>query len=251
MMLASELRLHDVPVLVLEKETEPTKVIRALGMHVRSAEIMDQRGLLERFIENGGKKHQIGGYFAGINKPWPERMDTAHSYVFGLAQSVIDRLLSEHAVELGAEVRRGTELVGFSQDKQGVTVELTDGTQLRTRYLVGCDGGRSTVRKLLGVDFPGEPASMEWLLGEMQLTAPQDEVATMVAEVRKTQHWYGVWPIGDGSYRVIVPAETVAEDRTVPPSLDEIKRQLNVFGGSDFGVHSPRWLSRFGDHPAG
>ncbi|GAA1657823.1 rifampin monooxygenase [Fodinicola feengrottensis] len=247
MMLASELRLHDVPVLVLEKETEPTKVIRALGMHVRSAEIMDQRGLLERFIENGGKKHQIGGYFAGINKPWPERMDTAHSYVFGLAQSVIDRLLSEHAVELGAEVRRGTELVGFSQDKQGVTVELTDGTQLRTRYLVGCDGGRSTVRKLLGVDFPGEPASMEWLLGEMQLTAPQDEVATMVAEVRKTQHWYGVWPIGDGSYRVIVPAETVAEDRTVPPSLDEIKRQLNVFGGSDFGVHSPRWLSRFGD----
>jgi 2-polyprenyl-6-methoxyphenol hydroxylase-like FAD-dependent oxidoreductase len=128
-----------------------------------------------------------------------------------------------------------------------VTVELADGTQLRSRYLVGCDGGRSTVRKLLGVGFPGEPATVEWLLGEVELTAPPEEVAAVVAEVRKTQLRFGAVPLGDGVYRIVVPAEGVAEDRLVPLTLDEVKQQLRVFAGTDFGVHSPRWLSRFGD----
>ncbi len=246
LMLASELRLQGVPALVLEKETEPTKVVRALGLHVRSIEVMDQRGLLERFLALG-QQYPIGGFFAGIPKPSPERLDTAHPYVLGIPQTTTDRLLTEHAAELGVEIRRGCELVGLSQDSDGVTAELADGAQLRSRFLVGCDGGRSTVRKLLGVDFPGERSKVETLLGEMELTAPQETLAAVVAEVRKTQLRFGAVPLGDGVYRVVVPAEGVAEDRTVSPTLEEVKQQLMVYAGTDFGVHSPRWLSRFGD----
>ena len=245
-MLAGELRLHGVHVVVLEKEAEPTNVVRSLGLHVRSIEVMDQRGLLERFLAHG-QKYPLGGYFAGIAKPTPDRLDTAHPYILGIPQTVTDRLLAERATELGVEIRRGCELVGLSQDDHGVTVELADGTQLRSRYLVGCDGGRSTVRKLLGVGFPGEPARVEWLLGEMELTAPPEELAAVVAEVRKTQKGFGAGPLGDGVYRVVVPAAGVAEDRTVPPTLEEVRQQLRAFAGTDFGVHSPRWLSRFGD----
>jgi 2-polyprenyl-6-methoxyphenol hydroxylase-like FAD-dependent oxidoreductase len=246
LMLAGELRLHGVHVLVLEKETEPTKVIRALGLHARSVEVMAQRGLLERFLALG-TQYPVGGFFAGIDKPAPDRLDTAHPYVLGIPQTVIDRLLAGHANDLGAEIRRGCELAGLSQDDQGVTVELADGTRLRSRYLVGCDGGRSTVRKLLGVAFPGEPASVETLLGHMELTAPPETVAAVVADVRATHKRFGVTPFGDGVYRVVVPAAGIAEDRTVPPTLDEVKQQLRAIAGTDFGVHSPQFLSRFGD----
>ena len=247
LMLACELRLPDVHVLVLEKEAEPTKVVRALGLHARSVEVMDQRGLLERFLALG-TQYPVGGFFAGIPKPSPERLDTAHPYVLGIPQPVTERLLTEHATELGAEIRRGCALVGLSQDDHGVTVELADGTQLRSRYLVGCDGGRSTVRKLLGIGFPGEPSTVETLLGEMVVAAPPETVAAVVAEVRKTQLRFGVGPpVGDGVCRVVVPAAGVAEDRTVPPTLEEFRQQLRVTAGTDFGVHSPRWLSRFGD----
>jgi rifampicin monooxygenase len=246
MMLASELRLHGVPVLVLEKDAEPTKVARSLGLHVRSIEVMDQRGLLDRFLEHG-TKYPLGSHFAGIDKPVPDRLDTAHSYILGIPQPVTDRLLAERAGELGAEIRYNAELVGLSQDDDGVTVELADGTQLRSRYLAGCDGGRSTVRKLLGVGFPGEPATHQWLLGEMEVDVPLERLTAVVAEVRKTHRGFGVGPIGDGVFRAVVPAAEVVEDRTQPPTLEEVKQQLRAYSGTDFGVHSPRWLSRFGD----
>jgi 2-polyprenyl-6-methoxyphenol hydroxylase-like FAD-dependent oxidoreductase len=247
LMLAAELRLHGVHVVVLERDAEPTPVVRALGLHVRSIEVMDQRGLLERFLEHGKQYPVAGGFFAAMDKPAPARLDTAHPYVLGIPQTVTDRLLYEHAVELGAEIRRSRELVGLSQDEEGVTAELADGTQLRSRYLVGCDGGRSTVRKLLGVGFPGEPTRLQALLGEMKVGVEQETVAAVVAEVRKTQKWFGLGPLGtDGVYRVVVPAEGVTEDRSAP-TLDEVKRQLRAYAGTDFGVHSPRWLSRFGD----
>ena len=253
LMLAGELRLHGVRVLVLEKEAEPTGMVRALGLHVRSIEVMDQRGLLDRFLAHG-RRYPVGGFFAGIDKPSPDRLDTAHPYVLGIPQPTTDRLLAERAAELGAEIRRGCELVGLSQDEHGVTVELAGegtadggGTRLRSRYLVGCDGGRSTVRKRLGVGFPGEPAGVEMLLGEMEVAVPPAELAAVVAEVRKIEKRLGAGPLGDGVYRMVVPAAGVAEDRTVPPTLEEFRRQLRVFAGTDFGVHSPRRLSRFGD----
>ncbi len=247
LMLAAELRLHDVRVVVLERDAEPTKVVRSLGMHVRSIEIMDQRGLLDRFLAHGKQHPLTGTFFAAIDNPAPVQLDTAHCYVLGIPQPVTDRLLAEHALELGAEIRRGRELVGLGQDEHGVTAELSDGTQLRSRYLVGCDGGRSTVRKLLGVGFPGEPSSAEFLLGEMEVGVPQETLTAVTTEVRKTEKRFGLGPLGDGVYRVLVPAEGVAEDRTVPPTLEEFKRQLRATAGTDFGVHSPRWLSRFGD----
>jgi 2-polyprenyl-6-methoxyphenol hydroxylase-like FAD-dependent oxidoreductase len=246
MMLAAELRLHGVRVLVLEKEAEPARYVRALGLHARSIEVLDQRGLLPRFLALG-RQHPVGGFFAGIPKPTPDRLDTAHGYVLAIAQPTTDRLLAEHAAEAGAEIRRGAELVGLGQDDDGVSAELADGTRLRARYLVGCDGGRSTVRRLLGVGFPGEPSSTETLLGEMEVTEAPETVAAIVAEVRKTQFRFGLGPVGEGAYRVLVPAEGVTEDRTVAPTLDEFKQQLREYAGTDFGVHSPRWLSRFGD----
>jgi rifampicin monooxygenase len=246
MMLASELRLHGVRAVVLEKEAEPTKIVRALGLHARSIEVMDQRGLLDRFLALG-KQYPLGGFFAGISKPAPDRLDTAHPYVLGIPQTTTERLLTQHATELGAEIRRGCELVGLSQDEQGVTAELADGTLLRSRYLLGCDGGRSTVRNLLGVGFPGEPTRVDTLLGEVKLTEQPETVAAVVAEVRKTQLRFGAVPLGDGVYRLVAPAHGVAADRTVPPTLDELKQQLRKVAGTDFGAHSPRWLSRFGD----
>ena len=246
LMLASELRLHGVQTLVLEKEAQLPPHVRSLGLHVRSIEVLDQRGLLERFLAHG-QQHPLRSSFAAIDKPVPDRLDTAHGYVLGIPQTTTDRLLAEHAAEVGAEIRRGSELVGLSQDDDGVTVELADGTRLRSRYLIGCDGGRSTVRKLLGVGFPGEPSSVETLLGEMEVAVPPEEVAAVVAEVRETEKRFGLGPFGEGVYRVVVPAEGMAEDRSVAPTLEEFRRQLRAVAGTDFGVHSPRWLSRFGD----
>lgn len=127
-----------------------------------------------------------------------------------------------------------------------MTVELADGTRLRSRYLAGCDGGRSIVRKLLGVGFPGEPATVETLLGDMEMAEDPARVAAVVAEVRRTQLRFGTIPNGDGTFRVVVPAAGVS-DRATAPTLEEFKERLRAVAGTDFGVHSPVWLSRFGD----
>ncbi|PZG51937.1 FAD-dependent oxidoreductase [Spongiactinospora gelatinilytica] len=246
LMLAAELRLHGVRVVVLEKDAEPAPYVRSLGLHVRSLEVMDQRGMLERFLAHG-TRYPLRGGFAGITKSAPGGLDTAHPYLLGIPQTITDRLLAERAAELGAEIRRGHELTGLSQDDDGVTAEVAGGTRLRCRYLVGCDGGRSTVRRLLGIGFPGEPTKVETLLGEMELTEDPEEIAAVVTRVRATQLRFGAMPLGDGVYRVGVPAEGVAEDRTVPPTIEEFRRRLLATAGTDFGARSPRWLSRFGD----
>ncbi|MFJ6697047.1 rifampin monooxygenase [Streptomyces sp. NPDC091272] len=246
LMLTAELRLHGVRVVVLEKLTEPTKEGRGQGLHARSVEVMDQRGLLDRFLAQS-EKFQAGGLFGGIVKPWPERLDTAHPFGVASPQPVTERILQERALELGAEIRRGCEVATVSQDAEGVDVVLTDGTRLRSRYLVGCDGGRSLVRKQLGIGFPGLPATVETLLGEMALTEDPDTIAAVGEEVRQTQLRFGAQPLGDGVYRVVVPADGVREDRGTPPTLDDFQQQLRALAGTDFGAHSPRWLSRFGD----
>ncbi|MCC9708057.1 rifampin monooxygenase [Streptomyces sp. MNU76] len=246
LMLASELRLADVETVVLERLTAPTGESRGQGLHARSVEVMDQRGLLERFLAVS-EKFRVGGLFGGIMKPWPESLDTAHAYGVATPQPVTERILQERALELGTDLRRGRELVGLDQDEDGVTAELADGTRLRARYLVGCDGGRSMVRRLLGVGFPGEPATVETLLGEMGATEDPATITEVVEKVRRTELRFGLAPLENGAYRVLVPADGVSEDRTTPPTLDEFKQRLRDFAGTDFGVHSPRWLSRFGD----
>jgi 2-polyprenyl-6-methoxyphenol hydroxylase-like FAD-dependent oxidoreductase len=244
-MLAAELRLHDVRVLVVEKEVEPTPTQRVLGLHIRSIEQMAMRGLLDRFLERG-RQRPISGVFAAIAKPAPGDLDSAHAFILGIQQRSIEQLLEEHAIELGAQVRRGNAVVAFEQDDEGVDVELADGERLRARYLVGCDGARSTVRKHLGVGFPGEPARTETLMGEMAVGMPPDEVATKVAEVREINPRFSLRAFPNGVYTVIVPLPGVS-DRTDPPTLADFKEQLHVIAGTDFGVHSPGWVSRFGD----
>jgi rifampicin monooxygenase len=243
--LAAELRLHDVRVLVLEKDTEPVSFARIVGLHIRSLELMAMRGLLDRILEHG-RRRPAGGFFAAIPAPAPQALDSAHAYLVGIPQPVLVHLLEEHAIELGAQVRRGCAVTGLEQDDDGVTVELADGQRLRTRYLVGCDGGHSTVRALLGVGFPGEPSRTSTLMGEMGAGAPQQEIAATVAAIRETDQRFSFGPLGGGVYRVVVPVAGVS-DRAGPPTFEDFKDQLRTITGTDFGVHSPRWLSRFGD----
>ncbi|MED7927997.1 rifampin monooxygenase [Nonomuraea sp. LP-02] len=244
-MLAAELRLHDVRVLVLEKETEPKSYVRIVSLHARSLELMAMRGLLDRLLPHG-RRRPAGGVFAAIAKPAPKSLDSAYAYLLGLPQPVVERLLEEHAIELGTQVRRGCAVAGLAQDDEGVTVELADGERLRTRYLVGCDGGRSTVRKLLGVGFPGEPSRSDTLMGEMEVGVPQEEIAARTAELRDPHRHFWLRPFGERIYSVLVPAAEVS-DRAQPPTLEDFRQQLRAIAGTDFGVHSPRWLSRFGD----
>ena len=209
-MLAGELRLHGVHVLVLEKEAEPTRVVRSLGLHARSVEVMDQRGLLERFLALG-QQYPVGGFFAAIPKPSPDRLDTAHPYVLGIPQTDTDRLLAEHATEVGTEIRRGCELVGLNQDDHGVTVELNDRTQLRSRYLVGCHGGSSTVRKLAGIGFPGIAPSRLLRLADFTVpagVAGKDHLELPTGERLPYFARSGVVPLGDGYLRVITNSPT-------------------------------------------
>ncbi|WP_435648762.1 FAD-dependent monooxygenase [Kitasatospora purpeofusca] len=249
LMLACELRLHGVGVVVLERLEERTAESRGRGLHARSVEIMDQRGLLERFLAVS-EKFRVGGLFGGVMAAWPDSLDTAHPYGLATPQAVTERLLEERARELGVEIRRGREVAGLDQDADGVDVELADGTRLRSRYLVGCDGGRSTVRKALGVGFPGEPATVETLIGDLEFTEDRAKVAEVVERVRRTELRFGVAPDIDGRAgvaRMIVPADGVAEDRSTPPTLEEFRARLRAVAGTDFGAHSPHWLSRFGD----
>ncbi|MFI0940482.1 FAD-dependent monooxygenase [Streptomyces sp. NPDC021020] len=245
LMLAGELRLYGVRVLVLERTPGPVDQPRGQGLHTRSVEIMDQRGLLDRFLAIS-EKFQVGGFFGGIHKDWPATLDTAHPYGLAVSQPATERLLREHAERLGAEIRFGSEVTGVEQDEDGVAVGLADGTRVRARYAVGCDGGRSAVRKAVGVGFPGEPATVETLLGHMTLTEEPETIAAVVAEVRKTQLRFGAHPLGGGEYRIIVPAESVSEDRAAP-TLDEFRARLRAYAGTDFGAHSPTFLSRFTD----
>src|SRR5216683_4728006 len=175
LMLAGELRLHGVHVVVLEKQEEPNGHARALGLHVRSIEVMDQRGLLERFLALG-RQYPLGGFFAGIRKPAPGRLDTAHPYILGIPQNHTERLLAE--VEVAA--------------------------------------------------------------------APQTLDAA-AAEARAAGVRFGPAPHAEGIYGFVVPAEEVAEDSTAPPTLEELRQRLRALAGTDFGVHSPRRLTRFGD----
>ncbi|WP_067881324.1 FAD-dependent monooxygenase [Nocardia vermiculata] len=242
-MLAAELRLHEMRVLVLEGETAPVSLARIVSLHTRSLELMAMRGLLDRLLEHG-RRRPVGGIFAGIATPAPPGLESA--YLLGIPQPVVVRILEDHARELGAQIRRGCAVTGFEQDDDGVTVELRDGEQLRTRYLIGCDGARSTVRSLLGVGFPGEPARTETLMGEMEVGVPQEEIAARVAEIRETDKRFMLGPVGEGIYRVVVPTGKVVEHAPAP-TLEEFAHRLRTTAGTDFGVHSPRWLSRFGD----
>ncbi|MFC4065907.1 FAD-dependent monooxygenase [Actinoplanes subglobosus] len=244
-MLAAELCLHDVRVLVLEQDTEPPAFARIVGLHIRSLEILAMRGLLDR-VRDRGRQRPAAGFFAAIDKPTPKDLDSAYAYLLGIPQPVIVELLEDHATALGAHIRHGQAVTGVEQDDDGVTVEVAGGQRWRARYLVGCDGARSTVRRWVGIDFPGEPARNETLMGEMEAGVAREELMARLAELRATDRRVALMPFGERHYRVIVPT-TGLSHRSEPPGIDEFRHQLRLVAGTDFGVHSPRWTSRFGD----
>ncbi|GAB3270916.1 FAD-dependent monooxygenase [Kineosporia babensis] len=242
--LAAELRLHNIRVLVLEQETEPASLTRIVALHIRSLELMAMRGLLERLLKHG-RRRPAAGFFAAIDKSAPVGLDSPYAFLLGIPQPTLVRVLEEQAISLGAEVRHGCPVAGFEADDDGVTVALADGERLRARYLVGCDGGRSTVRKQFGVGFPGEPTKSEMLMGEMQVGLPPDEVAAIARTVAHKRFW--VRAFGAEKYSVLVPAAAGVADRSRRPTLEDFRQQLIAVAGTDFGVHSPVWMSRFGD----
>lgn len=241
LMVASELRLAGVHAVVVEKLVEPAGQSRARGLHVRSIEMLDQRGLLDRFravAEVGDRCN-----FAGIFKLRPALLDTAHPYELGIPQAKTEQLLAERAAELAVDIRRGHELVGVQQDGDGVTIDLADGGQLQARYVVGCDGGHSTIRKLLGVEFPGEASERDMLLADVAVTEQPPLGFSGVGY----SNLIVSFPLEEGVYRITVAAGDDVQDRRAPPTFDQFRARLREVAGTDFGAHSPRGLSRFGD----
>lgn len=245
LMLACELRLAGADVIVVERLPERTGESRAGGIHSRTLEVLDQRGILDRFLAVG--ELQPVGHFSGLYLDFDES-ESRHPYPLMILQSAIEQLLEEWAGELGVCVRRSAEVSGIDQDADGVTVGLRTGdaesATLRARYLVGCDGGRSTVRKLAGIDFPGTPATMTALIGDVELPdLPEDYVW-----VRRCEggDWSAI-AFEPGWFRVIASDYDLVADRDEAPTFEQLRETLVKLAGTDFGMHSPRWVSRFND----
>ncbi len=238
-MLAGELALAGIDVAVLERRTsQELDGSRAGGLHSRTIEVLDQRGIADRFLAEG-QATQVQG-FAGIPLDISD-FPTRHNHGLALWQSHFERILAGWVAELQVPVLRGREVVGFSQDANGVDVELSAGTSVRAQYLVGCDGGRSIVRRAAGIDFPGLDPSTSWMIAEVEM----DEEP----EIGMRPEGGGIGPVdrvaGGGPYRVVLkeaPDEAAGE-----PTLQDLRAALVRVYGIDYGAHSPTWISRFTD----
>jgi 2-polyprenyl-6-methoxyphenol hydroxylase-like FAD-dependent oxidoreductase len=240
LMLACELRLAGVDVLVLERLAEPSGESRAGGIHARTMEILDQRGMLEPFLAEG--RTIQAGHFAGL---WLDfsGFATRYPYLLAILQRRIERLIEAHALELGVRLRREVEVTGLEQHADGVRIGTSAGP-IEAAYLVGCDGGRSAVRRLAGIDFPGTPASMTSILGDVELADPP---AHAVFQERHEHGNFSVLDFEPGWYRVMTSQFDTVAHRDEPVTVDDLRTSLKRIAGTDFGLHSPRWISRYND----
>ena len=239
LMLAGELALAGTDVVIVERRpTQELAGSRAGGLHSRSIEVLDQRGIAERFLSEG-TTHPFAGYagtFLDISD-----FPTRHNYLLALKQNHIERILADWVGELGVTFLRSREVTGLTQDDSAVEVELSDDTSLRAGYLVGCDGGRSLVRKTAGIDFPGWDATNSYLIAEVEM----DEEP----QIGMRPEGGGLGPVnpaeGGGPYGVVLLEKQV--EHAGEPTLEEVREALVAAYGTDFGMHSPTWISRFTD----
>jgi 2-polyprenyl-6-methoxyphenol hydroxylase-like FAD-dependent oxidoreductase len=250
LMLAGELKLAGVDVAIVERRaSQDLAGSRAGGLHSRSIEIMDQRGIADRFLAEG-QVAQVG-QFAGVPldlSAFPSR----HPYTLGLWQNHIERILAGWVEEIGAPIYRGLEVTGFAQDETGVDVELSGGDSLRAQYLVGCDGGRSPVRKAAGIEFPGWDPTTSALIAEVEMT---EEPELGLRHDAIGRHGIGrvEYEIVDGEIvfadsgpvRVMLTEEHVGA--TTEPTLRDLSEGLIAVYGTDYGIHSPTSITRFTD----
>jgi 3-(3-hydroxy-phenyl)propionate hydroxylase len=249
MMLAAELTLAGIDVAIVERRATPDLAgSRGGGLHARTIEVLDQRGIADRFLSQGQVAQVAGFSMIGLDiSDFPTR----HPYGLALWQNHFERILAGWVGELGVPVYRGQEVAGFTQDDAGVSVELTDvpslGAQslrarsLRAQYLAGCDGGRSLIRKTAGIEFPGWDPSVSSLVAEVE-TSEEPEWGIR----RDDKGTSGIGPLEDRK-RVRVVVREQGLGHTGDATLGDLSRAMIVVWGTDYEVHSPRWISRFTD----
>ena len=238
MMLAAELTLANVDVAIVEPlERRDLDSSRSGGLHARTIEIFDQRGIADRFLSEGQEAQVVGFDLTTLDiSDFPTR------YPYGLAlwQKHIERIMAGWVDELAVPIHRGREVTGFAQDDAGVDVELSDGGSLRAAYLVGCDGGRSLVRKVAGIGFPGWDPTMSWMIAEVHTSQEpgwglrRDDLGA-----------HAIVKLDDGRARIVLTERRVGT--ADEPTLLDLREALTGVYGTDFGVHDPTWISRFTD----
>lgn len=250
LMLAGELALAGIGVAVVERRIKQDLAgSRAGGLQSRSIEVLDQRGIADRFLSEG-QVAQVLGF--GSTRLDISDFPTRHPYGLGLWQKHIESILAGWVEELGAVIHRGREVTGFAQGDTGVTIDLSTGDSLRAEYLVGCDGGRSLVRKTAGIDFPGWDPTTSSLIAEVEMTG--------IPPLGIHRTAYGIHAFGrseyeirdgqlifkdEGPVRVMVPEQDLGA--TGAPTLRDVSAALITVCGTDFGAHSPTFVSRFTD----
>jgi 3-(3-hydroxy-phenyl)propionate hydroxylase len=239
LMLAGELALAGVDVVVVERRaSQDLAGSRAGGLHARTIEMFDQRGLADRFLSQG-QVAQVAG-FSLIPLDISD-FPTRHNYGLALFQNHIERILAGWVAELKVPIHYGRAATGFAQDDTGVDVALSDGQSLRAHYLIGCDGGRSLIRKAAGIEFPGWDPTTSNLIAEVELA---EEPEWGLRRDARGLHALSRMP-GGGPVRVMVTERQVGA--TTEPTLRDLSEALVEVYGTDYGVHSPTWISRFTD----
>jgi 3-(3-hydroxy-phenyl)propionate hydroxylase len=239
MMLAAELALAKIDVAVVEQRPDHVLIgSRAGGFHSRTIEVLDQRGVADRFLAEGqvAQAAMIGSTVLDMSD-----FPTRHPYSLGIWQNKIERIMAAWIAELPVRIYYGCAVKGFAQDDGGVDIELSDGECLRAQYLVGCDGGRSIIRKEAGIEFPGWDPTKSNLIAEVEVTEEPPRGVRHDATGIHALH-----RLEDGkTFRVIVTEQQLGPSSE--PTLGDLSEALTVVYGTDFGVHSPKWLSRFTD----
>ncbi|MGA2837750.1 MAG: FAD-dependent monooxygenase [Acidimicrobiales bacterium] len=239
MMLAAELALARIDVAVVEQRPDHVLVgSRAGGFHSRTIEVLDQRGVADRFLAEGqvAQATMIGTTVLDMSD-----FPTRHPYSLGIWQNEIERIMAAWIAELPIRIHYGREVTGFAQDDSGVDVELSDGGSLRARYLVGCDGGRSVIRRAAGIGFPGWDPTKSNLIAEVEMTEePPRGIRIDAIGI------HGLHRMEDGrTVRVVVTEQQLGSG--TDPTLHDLSEALVAVYGTDFGIHRPTWISRFTD----